>query len=54
MFFVVTGTGEQGARSLVLEGVRDVLIADADGLQHAPPDFDRLFVTAPTETRSTS
>ncbi|MXQ11168.1 hypothetical protein [Microvirga makkahensis] len=69
MFFVVTGNGEQGAvavtcetaaaaaekaRALTLEGMKDVLITDADGLQHAPPDFDRLFVTIPAETRSAS
>jgi protein-L-isoaspartate O-methyltransferase len=62
MFFVMTGNGEQGAvavtcetaaavsekaRALTAEGVRDVLITDADGLQHAPADFDRLFVAAP-------
>jgi protein-L-isoaspartate O-methyltransferase len=62
MFFVVTGNEEHGAvavtceiaaaaaekaRALMAEGLRDVLIADADGLQHAPADFDRLFVAAP-------
>ena len=66
MFFVVTGNGEQGvvavtcetagaaaekARALTLEGVRDVLITDRDGQQHAPSDFDRLFVTIPAEER---
>jgi protein-L-isoaspartate O-methyltransferase len=65
MFFVVTGIGEQGAmavtcetaaaavekaRALGIEGARDVLIADADGVQHAPADFDRLFVAAAPET----
>jgi hypothetical protein len=64
MFFVVTGNGEQGAvavtcetaaaaaeniRTLTAEGVREVLITDADGLQHAPADFDRLFVAAAPE-----
>lgn len=59
MFFFVTDNGEQGvvavtcetaaaaakkARALTAEGVRDVLITDADGLQHAPTDFVRLFV----------
>jgi hypothetical protein len=65
MFFVVTGNGEQGAvavtcetaaaavekaRALGAEGLRDILITDADGLQHAPADFDRLFVAAPEAT----
>jgi protein-L-isoaspartate O-methyltransferase len=65
MFFVVTGNGEQGAvavtcetaaaavekaRALTAEGLKDVLITDADGLQHAPADFDRLFVAAPETT----
>jgi len=65
MFFVVTGTGEQGAvavtcetaaaaaekaRALIVEGMRDVLITDADGLQHAPSDFERLFVASPVGT----
>jgi len=67
MFFVVTGNGEQGAvaatcetaaaaaekaRALIIEGIRDVLITDADGLQHAPVDFDRLFVAAAPEATS--
>ena len=62
MFFVVTGNEEQGAvavtcetavaavekaRALTAEGLRDVLITDADGLQRAPADFERLFVAAP-------
>jgi len=38
------------ARALTAEGLRDVLITDADGLQHAPVDFDRLFVAAVPET----
>jgi protein-L-isoaspartate O-methyltransferase len=38
------------ARALGIEGARDVLIADADGVQHAPADFDRLFVAAAPET----
>ncbi len=69
MFFVVTGNAEIGAvaitcgsaaaamekaRSLIAEGARDVLITDADGLQHAPADFDRLFVAIPADTTSTA
>jgi hypothetical protein len=37
------------ARALTAEGLRDVLITDAVGLQHAPADFHRLFIAA-TET----
>lgn len=59
MFFVVTGNGQNGtvvvtcdsaaaalekAHQLDTEGVIDLLITDADGLQHAPADFDRLYV----------
>jgi hypothetical protein len=69
MFFVVTGNAENGAvaitcdnaaaamekaRSLIAEGVRDVLITDADGLQHVPADFDRLFVAIPADSTSTA
>ncbi|MBM1172207.1 hypothetical protein [Microvirga arabica] len=69
MFFVVTGNTGNGAvaitcdsaaaavekaRSLIAEGVRDVLITDADGLQHAPADFDRLFVAIPADTTPTA
>jgi hypothetical protein len=65
MFFVVTGHEEQGAvavtceaaaaavekaRALTAEGLRDVPITDADGLQHAPADSYRLFVAAPETT----
>jgi hypothetical protein len=59
MFFVVTGNGQNGvvaitcdspvaalekAHQLATDGVFDILITDADGLQHAPADFDRLDV----------
>jgi hypothetical protein len=59
MFFVVTGNGRNGAvavtcdsaaaalekaRQLDAEGIIDLLITDADGLQHAPAEFDRLYV----------
>jgi hypothetical protein len=59
MFFVVTGNGQNGtvavtcnssaaalekAHQLDRNGVVDLLITDADGLQHAPADFDRLYV----------
>jgi hypothetical protein len=59
MFFVVTGNGQNGvvaitcdspaaalekAHQLDTDGVTDILITDADGLQHAPLDFDRLYV----------
>jgi hypothetical protein len=65
MFFVVTGNEEQGAvavtcetaaaavekvRALGAEGLRGILITDADGLQRAPTDFERLFVAAPEAT----
>ncbi len=58
MFFVVTGQGLNGpvaitcdtaatavekAHVLIADGVLDVLIADADGLQHCPDDFHRLL-----------
>jgi hypothetical protein len=58
MFFVVTGQGLNGpvaitcgtaaaaverAHALIADGVLDVLIADADGLQHCPSDFHRLL-----------
>jgi hypothetical protein len=60
MFFIVTGYGPNGpvsftcetpagalakALELVAGGTQDVLIADGDGLQYAPADFDRRFVT---------
>jgi peptidyl-tRNA hydrolase len=59
MFFIVTGNGQNGtvavtcnsaaaalekAHQLDRNGVIDLLITDADGLQHAPADFDRLYV----------
>jgi hypothetical protein len=59
MFFVVTGNGRNGtvavtcdsaasalekAHQLDADGVTDLLITDADGLQHAPGEFDRLYV----------
>ena len=59
MFFVVSGTGQKGvvaitcdsptaalekAHQLDVEGIVDILITDADGLQHAPAEFDRLYV----------
>lgn len=59
MFFVVSGNGRNGAvavtcdsaaaalekaHQLDTEGVVDILITDADGLQHAPAEFDRLYV----------
>jgi hypothetical protein len=59
MFFVVTGKGQNGtvavtcnsaaaalekAHQLDTDGVIDLLITDADGLQHAPADFDRLYL----------
>jgi hypothetical protein len=59
MFFVVTGNGQNGtvavtchgtaaalekAHWLDRNGVIDLLITDADGLQHTPADFDRLYV----------
>ncbi len=59
MFFVVTGTGRNGmvavtcdsaaaaldkAHQLDTNGVTDLLITDADGLQHVPAEFDRLYV----------
>jgi len=59
MFFVVTGNGQNGAvaitcdsaaaalekaHQLDMAGVTDILIADADGLQHVPAEFDRLYV----------
>lgn len=45
-------TAAAAARALIIEGIKDVLITDADGLQHAPVDFDRLFVAAAPETTS--
>jgi 3-oxoacyl-(acyl-carrier-protein) synthase len=69
MVFVVTGNAENGAvattcesaatalekaRSLIADGARDVLITDADGLQHALADFDRLFVAIPADTTPTT
>jgi hypothetical protein len=59
MFFVVTGNGQNGtvavtcnaaaaalekAHQLDTDGVIDLIITDADGLQHVPADFDRLDV----------
>jgi protein-L-isoaspartate O-methyltransferase len=59
MFFIVTGNGQNGvvaitcdspaaarekARQLDTNGVTDILITDADGLQHVPAEFDRLYV----------
>lgn len=59
MFFVVTGNGQNGAvaitcdsaaaalekaHQLDMDGVTDILITDADGLQHVPAEFDRLYV----------
>lgn len=59
MFFVVTGDGPDGPVSSTCEsaaaaheravtmsqnGLRDVLIADAEGRQYAPADFLRKFV----------
>jgi hypothetical protein len=59
MFFVVTGNLQTGTvavtsnsaaaalekvHQLDTNGVIDLLITDADGLQHAPADFDRLYV----------
>jgi hypothetical protein len=59
MFFVVTRNGQNGtvavtcnsaatalqkAHQLDRNGVIDLLITDADGLQHASADFDRLYV----------
>jgi hypothetical protein len=59
MFFVVTGNGQNGvvavtcdsaatalkkAHQLDTDGVTDILITDADGLQHVPAEFDRLYV----------
>jgi len=59
MFFVVSGKGRNGdvvvtcdsaaaalekAHQLDTKGVTDILITDADGLQHAPAEFDRLYV----------
>jgi hypothetical protein len=59
MFFVVTGNGQNGtvavtcnsasaalekAHQLDTDGVIDLVITDADGLQHAPADFDRFYV----------
>jgi uncharacterized Rossmann fold enzyme len=59
MFFVVTGSGRNGAvavtcdsaaaasekaRQLDMEGVVDIIVTDADGLQHAPAEFERLYV----------
>jgi hypothetical protein len=59
MVFVVTGNEQNGtvavtcnsaaaarekAHQLDRNGVIDLLITDADGLQHAPADFDRLYV----------
>ena len=58
MFFVVTGQGVNGpvavtcataatavekAHDLLAAGVLDVIITDADGLQHLPDDFHRLL-----------
>jgi hypothetical protein len=43
-------TAVEKARTLIADGARDVLITDADGLQHAPADFDRLFVAIPAYT----
>lgn len=59
MVFVVTGNEQNGtvavtcnsaaaalekAHQLDRNSVIDLLITDADGLQHAPADFDRLYV----------
>lgn len=59
MFFVVTGNGRSGvvavtcdsaaaalekAHQFDTDAVIDILITDADGLQHAPAEFDRLYV----------
>jgi hypothetical protein len=59
MFFVVTGNGQNGvvaitcasaaaaletAHQLDNDGVTDILITDADGLQHVPAEFDRLYI----------
>jgi hypothetical protein len=59
MFFVVTGNGRNGtvavtcdsavaalakARQLDTQGITDILITDADGLQHVPAELDRLYV----------
>jgi hypothetical protein len=59
MLFVVTGNGQNGTvavtcnsaaaalekvHQLDTDGVIDLVITDADGLQHAPADFDRLYV----------
>jgi NADPH-dependent curcumin reductase CurA len=58
MFFIVTGQGLNGpvaitcdtaaaaverAHALIADGVLDVVITDADGLQHPPDDFHRLL-----------
>ena len=59
MFFVVSGRGQNGvvavtcdspaaasekARQLNMDGVTDIIVTDADGLQHVPVEFDRLYV----------
>jgi uncharacterized Rossmann fold enzyme len=59
MFFVVSGSGQHGvvaitcnsaaaasekARQLDMDGVTDIIVTDADGLQHAPAEFERLYV----------
>ncbi|WP_457091443.1 hypothetical protein [Microvirga sp. P5_D2] len=59
MFFIVTGQWLNGplaatcetaaaavekARAFIAGGVLNVLIADADGRQHPPDDFQRLLV----------
>ncbi|MCB5177535.1 hypothetical protein [Microvirga lenta] len=58
MFFVVTGQGLNGplaitcataasavekAHELLADGVLDVIVTDADGLQHPPDEFHRLL-----------
>jgi hypothetical protein len=59
MFFVVSGNGQSGvvavtcdsaaaasekARQLDIDGVTSIIVTNADGLQHAPTEFDRLYV----------
>ena len=59
MFFVVSGSGQneavavtcdsaaaasEKARQLGMDGVTDIIVTDADGLQHVPAEFDRLYV----------
>jgi hypothetical protein len=32
------------ARQLDMDGVTNIIVTNADGLQHAPTEFDRLYV----------